>query len=176
MTIKSFWAIILKILGIYLLFGSLTVVPQSISTMFFAGVGDNSNGLIMSILIIALITAIYIFILIVFIFKTSWLIEKLRLEKGFSEDKIDLSIANSQIFSIAIIVIGGLMFIDSLPIFCKHIFTNFQQKALFNQSPESGWVIFYFVKTVVGYLLMTNSKFLVAFIVKKQRIDDQMQE
>lgn len=35
---------------------------------------------------------------------------------------------------------------------------------MFRESPTSTWIIFYFVKTIIGYLLMTNSKYVVKFI------------
>ena len=110
---------------------------------------------------------IYIFILRLFVFRTAWLIDKLQLDKGFEEEKIDLNIQLSTVLTVATIVIGGLMFVDSLPQLCKQIFMSLQQKNMFRESPTSGWIIFHLVKTVLGYLLMTNSKLVIAFIDKQ---------
>ena len=109
----------------------------------------------------------YLFILRLFVFKTAWLIDKLHLDKGFDEEKIDLNVQLSTVLTVTTIVIGGLMFVDSLPQFCKQTFVFFQQKNMFRESPTSGWIIFHLVKTILGYLLMTNSKQVVAFIDKQ---------
>jgi hypothetical protein len=108
-----------------------------------------------------------------FVFKTAWLIDKLHLEKGFSEERIEFNIPHSTVLSIAIILIGGLMFVDSLPQLCRQIFSYFQQKDMFMQNISSGWIIFQFVKTIIGYLLMTNSRFIVNFIDRK-KINENM--
>jgi hypothetical protein len=91
----------------------------------------------------------------------------LKLEKGFHEEKIEFNVQTSSILTIATIVIGGLIFIDALPQLCKQVFFFFQQKNQFVESPSSEWVIFYLVKTLVGYLLVTNSKVIVKFLQKQ---------
>ncbi|MFA5540565.1 MAG: hypothetical protein WC984_02725, partial [Bacteroidales bacterium] len=67
----------------------------------------------------------------------------------------------------ATIVIGGLILVDALPMLCKQIFTFIQQKSVFREDPQFNWVIFYLVKAIIGYLLMTNSKTVINYIDKK---------
>jgi hypothetical protein len=71
---------------------------------------------------------------------------------------------SSTILIIATIVIGGVIFIDSLPLFFKQCLSFVQQGKPFRNSPEAIWILFYLVKTVIGYLLMTNSRLVVNFI------------
>jgi len=169
MTIKTFWTIIIKILGIWLVLDSITVIPQFLSALPFFGSNNDDNifgvGVVVGLLLLTI--AIYVFILRLFVFKTAWLIDKLHLDKGFDEEKIDLNVQLSTVLTVATIVIGGLMFVDSLPQLCKQTFVFFQQKNMFRESPTSGWIIFHLVKTILGYLLMTNSKQVVAFIDKQ---------
>lgn len=167
MTIRTFWTIFIKILGIWLVMDSLTVIPQFISTLFYIDPNDNGQEYALAIALLLLTIAVYFFILRLFVFKTAWLIDKLHLDKGFDEEKIDFNVQLSTVLTVTIIVIGGLMFVDSLPQFCKQTFMYFQQKNMFGESPESGWIIFNLVKTILGYLLMTNSKQVVAFIDKQ---------
>lgn len=178
MTIKTFWTIFIKILGIWLVLNSITVIPQFLSVLLNFGV-NNDNDIFSIVIILGLLLltiGIYIFILRVFVFKTAWLIDKLHLDKGFEEEKIDLNIQLVTILKVSTIVIGGLMFVDSLPQLCKQIFVFFQQKNMFNESPTSAWIIFHLIKTILGYLLMTNSKIVVEFIEKqivKQNENDE---
>jgi len=168
MTIRSFWTIFIKILGLWLVFDSITVIPQFISSLLYLNFGDSNFNYILSMVLLLIVVGIYFLILRLFVFKTSWLIDKLHLDKGFVEEKIELNIHHSTVLSIATIVIGGLMFIDGLPTFCKQVFEFFQQKNIFRQDPDSAWVIFSLAKTIIGYLLMTNSNFIVN-IVEKQK-------
>jgi hypothetical protein len=169
MSVRNFWTVLLKLLGIWLVLQGVVVLPQVISAIPFFGRNNNENLLAtLYVLGLVLLTfCFYIFVLRLFVFKTSWLIDKLKLENGFNEERIEFNIKNSSILTIAIIVIGGLIFVDSFPLFCRQVFKFFQQKNMFNESPSSGWIIFELVKTIIGYLLMTNSKLIVKFIEKQ---------
>jgi len=176
MTIRTFWTIFIKILGIWLVLDSVTVIPQFISTLFYTDPSDTGEGFALSIALLLLTIGVYLFILRLFVFKTSWLIDKLHLDKGFDEEKIDLNVQLSTVLIVSTIVIGGLMFVEGLPQLCKQTFVFFQQKNIFRESPTAGWIIFYLVKTVLGYLLMTNSKQVVAFIVKQTTMQNNNNE
>jgi hypothetical protein len=167
MTVRTFWTIFIKILGIWLILDSLTVVPQFISTLFYSYPYDTGVGLIFSLVILALTIGVYIFILRLFVYKTSWFIDKLHLDKGFTEEKIDLNVQRTTVLSVAVIVIGGLLFVDSLPQLCKQTFMFFRQQNLLGDSLQTGWIIFYLVKAILAYLLMTNSKAVVTFINRR---------
>jgi hypothetical protein len=93
----------------------------------------------------------------------------LHLDKGFTEDKIELNIKQSTVLTIAVIVVGGLIFVDSFPQLCRQIFVLFQQKNMFKDDPNSSWIIFQLVKTIIGYLLMTNSQLVIKFIDREAK-------
>jgi hypothetical protein len=171
MKIRTFWTILLKIIGIFLVLRGVSTIVHSLNTTIaMLSYGDGAEDIIwISLATIAMVVVIYFFVLWLFVFKTSWLINKLHLDKGFDEEKINLNIQSSAVLTIAIIVIGGLMFVDGLPQLCKEIFMFFQQKSVFRASPSSGWIILHLIKTVLGYLLMTNSKPIVAFIEKRTK-------
>lgn len=173
MGVRNFWTVLLKILGIWLVIDGFTTVSQFISAFSYIGSFNSNwwNTLYVTGLLFLTI-GVYIFVLWLFVFKTSWLIDKLKLEKGFTEEKIEFDINSSSIIKIATIVIGGLIFIDSLPQFCRHTFIFFQQKSMLVENPVTGWIIFYLVKTVFGYLLMTNSKPVVEFIERRNNKAD----
>lgn len=170
MSVRNFWIVLLKILGIWLVIGGFTTISQFISAFSYIGTSNgNWWSALSAIGLLFLTIGVYIFVLWLFVFKTSWLIDKLKLEKGFSEEKIECNIQSSSIIKIATIVIGGLIFIDSLPQFCRQTFIFFQQKSMLVENPTTGWIIFHLVKTVIGYLLMTNSKFVVKFIERQDK-------
>jgi hypothetical protein len=125
-----------------------------------------NNVIVPIIIILLLVIGLFLFMIWLLIFKATWLINKLHLDKGFTEDRLELNIKYSTVLVIAIIVIGGIMVVDTLPTLCKQTFTYFQQKRMFMEDTSSGWIIFLVIKTITGYLLMTNSQFIVKFIDK----------
>lgn len=164
MSIKTFWIILLKIIGISLVAQGVNIVLNFVAMLsnmtYFR---DVTYEFVWNIVVIF----IYFFTIWLFIFQTSWLISKFKLEKGFNDEKIDLNIQLSTILKIATIVVGGLMIINSLPQLCQELFVFFQQKAIFRENPNTNWIILYLVKIIFGYLLMTNSNTIVKFINKR---------
>lgn len=170
MTVKTFWTILIKIMGLWFVFFCLTAIAQLLSLLFFASQNGSAPGIEKILLVVGIVlvtVGIYIFILWLLVFKTSWVIEKLKLTKDFPEDRLELTIERSTILAIATIVIGGVIFIDSFPLLFKQSLSFFQHGRNFNNSQESIWIILYLVKTVLGYLLITNSRFVVNFIAKQ---------
>jgi hypothetical protein len=169
MTIRTFWTLLLKILGIWLILSSLTVIPQFL-TVF--SIFTNNDNIISALSIIALMLftlGLYFVVLKIFVFNSNWIIDKLKLDKGFPEETIDLNISLQTVLTISTIVIGGLIFVEALPMLFKQFFTFIQQKTVFREDPEFSWIIFYSVKTLIGYLLMTNSKFVIEYIHRKTK-------
>lgn len=168
MSIKTFWIIFIKILGLLLISGALVLVPQSISFIYYAF----KSGDLADVLSIVAINLIFLFIYFIIVrlclYKTNFIIDKLKLDKGFDTERIELNFDLTKIISIAIIVIGGLLFIDTIPVLLREIIVFFQDKNLFKDYPKSGWLIFYFFKAIIGYLLMTNS-FRIAKLIDKQK-------
>ena len=166
MSIRTFWIIIIKILGLFLIYGALIVVPQSISFIYYAfKSGDLIDLLSIAVLNIILLF-VYLLIIILCLYKTNLLIDKLKLGQGFGTENIELNFDSIKIFSIAIIVIGGVQFIDNIPVLLREIMVFFQDKNLFKDYPKSGLIIFSFCKVIIGYLLMTNS-FRIAKLIDK---------
>ncbi|GEM_PF-323412 len=166
MTVRSFWTIMIKILGIWLGLGFLAIIPQFISALTYFGSNRNDNlfaiGYVVTLFLLTI--GIYTLILRLFVFKTAWLIDKLHLDKGFEEEKFEMNVPHLTVLNIAIIVIGGIVFVDGLPQLFRQAFVFLQQDNRFGESSNSGWIIFYIAKTILGYLLMTNSQFVVRFI------------
>lgn len=167
MQINTFWKILLKIVGIWLLFSCISIIPQFYSTLSFTNGNLNTETLMMIWFMLVVSIVIYILIIRLFLFKTEWLVEKLKLERNFKEEKIDLNIKSLTVLTIAIIVIGGLMIAESLPNFCSGLFNFLQQKTLFKDYPDSHWLIYHFLKIIIGYLLLTNGKRLAKYIDKE---------
>ena len=167
MLIKTFWKILIKIIGLWLLLSCFSIIPQFFSTLSFTNGDLNMESLLTLWLMILITIIIYILIIRLFLFKTDWIIEKLKLNKNFTEEKIDLDVKSSTILTISIIVIGALIIIESLPSFCSRLFDFYQQKNLLKDYADTNWLIYHFIKIIIGYLLLTNGKNLTKYIEKE---------
>ena len=167
MKIKTFWTIFLKIIGLCFLVGIAKDLVFWFVNIFQEYSSGNSDQLLLFIVFLILMLGFYLFILKLLFFRTDWLIDKLKLDKGFTEENIDLSIKFSTVLTLAIIVIGGLMFLDSLPLFCTNLFEYFKQQETFRNYVSSGTVVFHFVKTLIAVILFTNSIRISSFLEKR---------
>lgn len=167
MEIKTFWNIILKGIGLWLLMNCLYIFPQITVTLISSQFFESWNTLIPELVFGIIALFVYILIAYLFLFKTSSLISKLGLEKHFTENRIDITVSTNTILKIIVILIGGTILIDSFPNLIREIFQFIQQKELIRNYPNLTWLVLHFIKTLIGYLLMTNSKVVVKFIDKQ---------
>src|SRR5258708_1297538 len=130
MTPRSLFNIVLKILGIFFIKDILVNIPQLLSVIFlFANSNDIMEG-ILTFGITALVLAVNCLISYYLIFKSELIINKLKLDKGFDQEMINLNIHRSVILSISIIVLGGLILVQEIPDFCWRLVSYFQEKEL----------------------------------------------
>ncbi|WP_448700248.1 hypothetical protein ACFGVR_00115 [Mucilaginibacter sp. AW1-3] len=175
MTPKSLWTILVKIFGLYLIWQSGTLLTQFISTFAFIGQRDQDQyplAIFGTVFLFLVVGCVYFIVLRYCLFKTDLVIEKLHLEKGFSEEEFELNIHRSTILTIATIVIGGIMFTENIPQLCYRIFSYAQHAesyTKFTDNPYSAWFVFDILKVVIGYFLMTESRMVVNFIERKKR-------
>ena len=167
MLIKTFWKIIIKIIGLWLLFGCISLIPEFFSTLSFSNGNINFDSLLLIWVMLFGAIILYILIIRLFLFKTEWIVQKLKLEKNFDEERISINMKGTELLTIATYVIGGLIIIESLPGFCSGIFNFFQQKMLFRDYPDSYWLVYHFIKLIIGYFLLTNGKRIAKFIGKE---------
>ncbi|PIQ14718.1 MAG: hypothetical protein COW67_12265 [Flavobacteriales bacterium CG18_big_fil_WC_8_21_14_2_50_32_9] len=167
MSIKTFWLIFIKILGIWLIIGSINVLSQSINAaaLIFSNIDDDllSIEIVLLWLLIIVTIGIYFLVLYVFVFKANWIIKKLNLVEGFKEDKFEINISSKSILTIASIVFGGVVFIDAFPQFFMQLYNFFIQKNSIIESPSSGWIFFYLVQSLIGYYFVFNNQIIVNF-------------
>ncbi|MES2543501.1 MAG: hypothetical protein V4548_01345 [Bacteroidota bacterium] len=168
MEIKTFWNIVLKGIGLWLLMNSLYIFPQIAVTIFTSQFIDGWDTLIPELIFGIFAFIGYVVISFLFLFKSLWLISILRLEKHFTENRIDITVSTKTVLKIIVILIGGTTFISSFPSLIKEIFQFAQQKELLRNYPDLTWLIFYFINTLIGYILMTNNALVVNFIDKKK--------
>jgi hypothetical protein len=169
MEIKTFWSIVIKSIGLWFLVNCFYIIPQLFGSLSFLNGDLNWESLVWTWLFTLLGVLIYCIIIRVFIFKTNWVIEKLKLNQGFVQEKIDLNISSYTVLQIVVILIGGYIFIQGLPVLCQQLMEFFQQKILLRNYPGLSYLIYDFLRTLFGFVIMTNSNSVVKYIDKQKK-------
>jgi len=175
MTPRTFWAILIKILGVYIILESIAGIPQLISTFLLylrPGYRMDSTDSLIIISYLLLIMGVYLAILWCCIFKTDRIIDNLRLDQGYDDERLEFNIHRSTILKIVIMVIGGLFIIQSFPALCADILTYARMQKDYSRIidvPESKYILIAFVQVFIGYFMLTCSRMIVNFIERKRR-------
>src|ERR1700744_6612590 len=99
MTQRTFWAILIQIMGVYVVLESLMAIPQFLITInyFFTSPTAREGSPIILYLICYVTITICIYILVIrySIFKTDWVIDKLKLDTGYEDERLEFNIHRS---------------------------------------------------------------------------------
>jgi len=166
MKIRTLWNIILKTIGIWFIISLLYIVPSIFTglAIFLSERYYDTTYIIICILI----AGFFIATIRLLIFRTDIIIDKLKLEKGFTEESINLNINTSQIISLASIIIGAITIIENLPSFCSEIITFLQYNELLPGHTNTKQIVYSAIKTFIGYLLITNHN-KIALLINRQK-------
>lgn len=167
MHINTFWKIVIKSIGLWLLINCVWIIPQFTSTLNFINGEIEWENLILIWLICFTTLIAFILVTRLFLFKTEWIIKILKLDKNFIEETIGLDIPPKTVLSITVTIIGAIWFLMSFPNLITSIFEFLRQKELIKNYGETGMLIYFFIATISGYLVMTNSKSITDYIWKE---------
>lgn len=165
MQISTFWKLILKSIGLWLLIRLLDIIP---TTLIVLGDIKNGNKYDLYVTLGYLCTIlVHLFAIWLFLFKDNNIINTLKLGKSFGESHINLSYPAQSILKIAVIVTAALILVESLPALCFELFQFWQQKNIFGRYDGSANLIFNVVKSILAFLVMTNSSTIARWITSK---------
>ena len=167
MTKKDFFILMIKLFGLYSIITAMfSYLPQSISFGFFNFDDIDFYPVFYIMAMLALLVGLFVFL----IFKSHRIVSFLKLEQGFDNDNIELGHLSAQeIVKIAMLIIGGFLIINNLPVFVQNTLTAFYHELQF-QTTEAVDKWNWFLpgaKVLVGYLLITNMAFIARLIDRK---------
>jgi hypothetical protein len=168
MEINTFWNLVLKGIGLWLLMNCLYIFPQLTSLLLVSQIDDGWNSSISEIFIGLFALFAYLYISALFLFKSAWLIKVLKLERNFKESRLEISTSKHTVLKIIIVLIGGLTLIESLPSLIQNIYQFLQQKELITDYRDASWIVFDSLNSLIGYLFITNSSVIATFIDKQE--------
>src|ERR1700741_4283660 len=114
MTYKSFWQIVVKIFGLFLILRFVSEGFQALLNTYqfarfysqgsYSSGGFDFGGVAAILIYYGIGLAIYVYVIRLCLFRTDWVIHKLSLAKDQEEEKIEFNIHRSVILKIATIV------------------------------------------------------------------------
>lgn len=171
MNIHTFWKLLIRSMGIWLFISGINMFIELIEFLL-TGV-FYSFSVISQIILPIFGYAMYLGIVFLLLFKTDWVIRVFHLEKGLENTDIQINNSERSILTMSVIVLGGILFILSIPEFIDLIIQSLQS----HRTPHSGVlmrkIIYEVVKLAAAYLMITNSRKIVDFIIRKAAKDSK---
>lgn len=168
MTAKTLFNVILKIFGLLFLKDVILALPQLISSLFFFTQGNVNESLYVLVSSV-LILGCYCLIIYFLLFKTNSVLAKLRLDQDIEQKELSINISTAFIITVAIVIAGGLILVDQIPVLCRQLFSYFQEKRLTKgqTTPSLSYSIVAAVKIIIALILIGERKRITSFIVTR---------
>ncbi|MDF3025959.1 MAG: hypothetical protein K0S23_266 [Fluviicola sp.] len=169
MSIRSFWLLIIKTIGIWIVIRGIISLPEIVINFLVAYNAPYSTSEVIFFQVLFLIVPILFYLLVLrfLILKTQSIIDLLKLERGFEETRIDITLPYNKVLRIIIILIGGIIFITAIPNLFENLYSFITEDRPFNESPMATSLIVGIVQSIIGFLIMTNSDIVQRYINKK---------
>lgn len=174
MTKRDFFRLIIKLFGLYALIQTVFgFIPSNLSYVFYEFDASIFFWILGATL---LVVGIFVFLL----FKVDLIIKWLHLDKGFDNDKIEMSHFNGKsIIKFALIVLGGVLIINYLPDLLQTSYLWFKQEvssrglngletiSLGHGSTSINWGIA-LINVILGIILITNYARIAQCLYRKE--------
>ncbi|MHB8206376.1 hypothetical protein [Mucilaginibacter sp.] len=119
-----------------------------------------------------LLFLLYLFMAYSFVFKTNWVVKKLKLDKGYEDEHFVFNIQQSTVLKITICIVGTLMLINNVPVLINEVIYYFQVPLKFEKreyNRNTIYVITDTIKIIIALILILYSTAITRFIKKQNQ-------
>ena len=165
MTPRSLFNIILKVIGIFFIRNILITAADIIPAVTEINKEEFQDFGILNLVILLLEFFVNLLLTYILLFKTNWVIDKLKLDQGFQQETLSVNFDSLTILRVAIILLGGLILVDSIPALIQEIIYFIENKK--SGAPISAKdynVILQAVKLLIGIFLIVYQRSIGNFI------------
>lgn len=168
MTPRTLFTVILKIFGLYFIRDIFLSIPQFLSVILFFKIGSTIDA-VWALISNSLILAIRVYVSYYLIFKTGWIVDKLKLTDGFEQETIPLNMHRSTMARIALIIIAGLILLDEIPNLARLAYTAVQESRIgYNTDrTKTPFIVASIVKIILAALILAEQRKIVSLILRK---------
>lgn len=163
MSIRTLFALVVKIIGLLALKDALNMFPPTLLGIFQAVGTDDSAGAL-ALIAAAVAVVCYGLVPAIFLFRAHWLVDTLGLSQGFEQEVVTLAAHRSTILSVAIFIVGGWLVASELPNLGRQLLTYSQERRSGQINPELSHLLLTISKIAIGLLLIAKQRQLVNLI------------
>ncbi len=173
MKAKDLFTVILKVFGLYLIKDVILSIPPILAVLH--QVLDVSVGAaFFSLFVSLLVFGLYFGIVYLLLFKTQWIISKLRLTSDLSDEPLVINLHRSSIYTIAIIVTGLIILVFAIPQLIRHLYDWYEymasRKSMFWSNKHNySHLLISLSEVIIGLLFLINQRVLVNFLESRRR-------
>ena len=173
MKARDLFTIVLKIFGIYLIKDILLAIPPVLNN-FYRFLKVDPDVALFSLIFSFVALALHFTIVYLLLFKTNFLISKLNLTMGLSDQPLIINLHRSQIYTIAILITGLLILVFSIPVLIKHLYTWYEyvssKERMFGvKFYDYSGLLISITEVIIGLLFLGNQQSLVNYIEYRKR-------
>ena len=179
MTPRNLFTVILQIFGMFFFREILQTTALLVDSLiaFFGkapefGTNTHFNNLTSSFYLSYLFNLIlYVFISYQLLFNTTKILNKLKLDQGFTQEEFSFNFQPKFVLTVALVVVSGVILLNEVPSLCKNILFYFQQKELMPRGQvrfDFSYIIISAVKIVIGLVLIGERTRIVSFLEKQE--------
>ena len=173
MTKRDFFIVLVKILSLFYLIALVSTMLPNMSLVF------SYEFDVISFIVFTVASAISIGIFLLLLFKPKSIVQSLKLDKGFDDDRIEFgNLAAADIVKIGCFIIGGLLLVDNIAdVIYQTVlaFKNNMQNVEYNYFDVADtyfdkylWITSA-IRAAIGFLLLTNYDFVAKLLKAKDK-------
>lgn len=171
MTPRTLFTIVVKIFGLFFVRDIFQILTDIIPLAIRINPEELKETLTIPVAMLILYILIYSIAAYYLLIRTDLVIDKLKLEKGFEDDTLNLVIHRSSILSIAVVLMGGYMIIDGIPTLLgqlKRYYSDYNDHYKVT-NPTISYMVISISKIALGFLLVSKKRWIVNFIESQRR-------
>jgi hypothetical protein len=151
----------------------IIAIPMLVATLYSFWMGDWESS-IFALFIFVISIGLFGLAIHFLLFRTNWVIDKLHLDKGLQEEPIPLNVHRSTAISIALLIVGLLLLIHSIPPLIGSLIKWYQYvratRGIASFEPfDYSNIVNYTAQIVIGYFVIQHQNILTNFIERNQR-------
>ena len=161
MTKRDLFILIIKLFGLYMIASSLF----NWLVFNFSFAMNDTNMLSILWMIGAL--AIMLGLLVLLIFKSDKVVNLLKLDKNFDDERVEIGNLNPiSIAKLALVIIGGLMVLNNIPLFLSQMLFALKRDSMGTVFQPNSYtnLVSIGIKILIGFLILTNTNSLSKFL------------
>lgn len=167
---RDLFNIIIKVFGLFIIKDILATFPYLISSIVFLTTGEMFKDGLVTLVLSVVVLGIYFSVAYMLLFKTDSILDFLKLEPEFMDDRLTFNISAKAVITIALIILSGYILIDEIPNFCKYLFMYYEQAQVrfTTARPSISNLIVSGIKILLAFLMIGERKRIIQFINKEE--------